>query len=128
LTIETQPASNDERKKIVIRNILVPIDGSEYAFNASQYAARIARNERAQLFCIHIVTPRMPYGYATPAASSIESQNYEDIKHIDSDSTKASQSFSIYNREYNCHQKCSCQYFYSKNNWYRESIIWRICT
>jgi|ERR1700739_725930 len=25
--------------------------------------------------------PRMPYGYATPAASSIESQNYEHIKH-----------------------------------------------
>jgi len=23
----------------------------------------------------------MPYGYATPAASSIESQNYENIKH-----------------------------------------------
>jgi len=65
----------------VIRNILVPIDGSEYAFNAAQYAARIARNERAQLFCIHIVTPRMPYGYATPAASSIECQNYEHIKH-----------------------------------------------
>ena len=23
----------------------------------------------------------MPYGYATPGTSSIESQNYEDIKH-----------------------------------------------
>jgi nucleotide-binding universal stress UspA family protein len=80
LTIETQPVLNDERK-IVIRNILVPIDGSEYAFNAAQYAARIARNEQVQLFCIHIVTPRMPYGYATPAASSIESQNNEGIKH-----------------------------------------------
>jgi nucleotide-binding universal stress UspA family protein len=67
LTIETQPASNDERRKIVIRNILVPIDGSEYAFNAAQYAARIARNEKAQLSCIHVVTPRIPYGYATPA-------------------------------------------------------------
>ena len=71
MTIETQPASNDERKKIVIRNILVPIDGSEYAFNAAQYAARIARNEKVQLFCTH----------TTPAASSKESQNYEDIKH-----------------------------------------------
>jgi len=65
----------------LIKNILVPIDGSEYAFNATQYATRIARNEKAQLFCIHIVTPRMPYGYATPAASSKESQNYQDIKH-----------------------------------------------
>jgi hypothetical protein len=56
---------------IVIRNILVPIDGSEYAFNAAQYAARIARNEKVQLFCTH----------TTPAASSKESQNYEDIIH-----------------------------------------------
>jgi nucleotide-binding universal stress UspA family protein len=74
-------ASNDERKKIVISNILVPIDGSEYSLNAARYAARIARNEKPQLFCIHIVTPRMPYGYTTPATSSMESQNYEDIKH-----------------------------------------------
>jgi nucleotide-binding universal stress UspA family protein len=74
-------ASNDELKKIVISNILVPIDGSEYSLNAARYAARIARNEKPQLFCIHIVTPRMPYGYTTPATSSIESQNYEDIKH-----------------------------------------------
>jgi nucleotide-binding universal stress UspA family protein len=81
MTIETQPSSNDERKKIDIKNILVPIDGSEYSLNAAQYATRIARNEKAQLFCIHIVTPRMPYGYATPAASSKENQNYEDIKH-----------------------------------------------
>jgi nucleotide-binding universal stress UspA family protein len=80
LTIETQPASNDERRKIVISNILVPIDGSEYSLNAAQYAARIGRNEKAKLFSIHIVTPRMQYGYTTPAASSIESQNYEDIK------------------------------------------------
>jgi nucleotide-binding universal stress UspA family protein len=66
---------------IGISNILVPIDGSEYSLNAARYAARIARNEKPQLFCIHIVTPRMPYGYTTPATSSIESQNYEDIKH-----------------------------------------------
>jgi nucleotide-binding universal stress UspA family protein len=77
LTIETQAASDDERKKIEIKNILVPIDGSEYSLNAAQYAIRFARNEKAQLFCIHIVTPRMPYGYAT----STESRHYEDIKH-----------------------------------------------
>lgn len=81
MTIETQAASDDDRKKIEIKNILVPIDGSEYSLNAAQYATRIARNEKAQLFCIHIVTPRMPYGYATPAASSTESRCYEDIKH-----------------------------------------------
>ncbi len=80
MTIETKAASDYERKK-EIKNILVPIDGSEYSLNAAQYAIRFARNEKAQLFCIHIVTPRMPYGYATPAASSTESRYYEDIKH-----------------------------------------------
>ena len=44
MTIETQPSSNDERKKIEIKNILVPIDGSEYSLNAAQYATRIARD------------------------------------------------------------------------------------
>ena len=81
MTTETHATSENDRKEIEIRNILVPIDGSEYSLHAAQYAARIARNEKVQLFCIHIVNPRMPYGYATPAASSKESQNYEDIKH-----------------------------------------------
>jgi len=72
--------SDDERKEIEIKNILVPIDGSEYSLHAAQYATRIARNEKAQLFCIHVVTPRMPYGYATSAASSANGRNYDDIK------------------------------------------------
>jgi nucleotide-binding universal stress UspA family protein len=80
LTNDTQAASDDERKEIEIKNILVPIDGSEYSLHAAQYATRIARNEKAQLFCIHVVTPRMPYGYATPAASSTKDRNYDDIK------------------------------------------------
>jgi nucleotide-binding universal stress UspA family protein len=80
LTSDTQATSDDERKEIEIKNILVPIDGSEYSLKAAQYATRIARIEKAQLFCIHVVTPRMPYGYATPAASSTKSRYYDDIK------------------------------------------------
>jgi nucleotide-binding universal stress UspA family protein len=80
LTSDTQATSDDERKEIEIKNILVPIDGSEYSLKAAQYATRIARIEKAQLFCIHVVTPRMPYGYATPAASSTKSLYYDDIK------------------------------------------------
>ena len=68
MTTDTQAASDYERKEIEIKNILVPIDGSEYSLHAAQYAIRIARNEKAQLFCIHVVTPRIPYGYATLAA------------------------------------------------------------
>ncbi|MGB6532099.1 MAG: universal stress protein [Candidatus Nitrosopolaris sp.] len=80
MTSDTQAASDDERKEIEIKNILVPIDGSEYSLHAAQYATRIARYEKAQLFCIHVVTPRIPYGYATPAASSTKNRYYDDIK------------------------------------------------
>ena len=70
MTNATQSTSDIE-----IKNILVPIDGSEYSLHAAQYATRIARNEKAQLFCIHVVTPRIPYGYATT-----KSRDYDDIK------------------------------------------------
>ena len=80
MTSDTQAASGNERKETEIKNILVPIDGSEYSLHAAQYATRIARNEKAHLFCIHVVTPRIPYGYATPSASSTKSRYYDDIK------------------------------------------------
>jgi nucleotide-binding universal stress UspA family protein len=77
VTIKTNKSvSDNKRKKIEIKNILVPIDGSDYSLNAAEYAIRIARNEKAQLICIHIVTPRIPYGYATPA--STESRNHDE--------------------------------------------------
>jgi nucleotide-binding universal stress UspA family protein len=80
LTNNTQAASDDDLKEVEVKNVLVPIDGSEYSLKAAQYAIRLARSEKAQLFCIHVVTPRMPYGYATPAASSTKSRYYDDIK------------------------------------------------
>ena len=80
MTTETHAASENDRKEIEIKNILVPIDGSEYSLHAAKYATRIARNEKAEVFCIHVVTPRIPYGYATPAASSTKSRYYDDIK------------------------------------------------
>ena len=80
MTNDTQAASDDDLKEVEVKNVLVPIDGSEYSLKAAQYAIRLARSEKAQLFCIHVVTPRMPYGYATPAASSTKSRYYDDIK------------------------------------------------
>ena len=79
MTTDMKATSDDNQKKIEIKNILVPIDGSEYSLNAAQYAARIARDEKAQLFCIHIVIPPIPYGYAA-AAFSVNSQYYDGIK------------------------------------------------
>ena len=62
MTIEARSESNNS--KIQIRKILIPIDGSEYSLDAAKYAIRIAKDEKAQLFCIHVITPQIPYGYA----------------------------------------------------------------
>jgi len=65
--------------KIQIRKILVPIDGSEHSIKAAKYATRIANVDNAELFFIHVITPGIPYGYATPAASTVH-QYEEEIK------------------------------------------------
>ncbi|HET7147764.1 MAG TPA: universal stress protein [Candidatus Nitrosopolaris sp.] len=73
----TEARSASDNSKIQIRKILVPIDGSEYSLNAAKYAIRIAKDEKAKLFCIHVITPRIPYGYA---AAATDGQYYEDVK------------------------------------------------
>jgi nucleotide-binding universal stress UspA family protein len=78
MTTENKAASNS---KIQMSKILVPIDGSEYSINAAKYAAKIAKDENAELFCIHVITPRIPYGYATSAASTTD-QYHEDINNM----------------------------------------------
>ena len=77
MTTEAKVASDNDR--IRIRKILIPIDGSECSLNAAKYAIRVAKDEKAQLFCIHVITPHIPYGYAS-AAASVTGQNYEYIK------------------------------------------------
>ena len=67
--------------KTQIRKILVPIDGSEHSIKAAKYATRIAKVDNAEISCIHVITPGIPYGYATPAASTVH-QHDEEIKHI----------------------------------------------
>jgi len=51
-------------QKVQIRKILVPIDGSECSLNAAKYAIKLAKDENAQLFCIHVIGS-VPYGYAS---------------------------------------------------------------
>ena len=48
--------------KLQIKKILVPIDGSEYSFNAARCAIKVAENENAKLYCIHVIS-NTPYGY-----------------------------------------------------------------
>lgn len=68
---------NIENDKVQLRRILIPTDGSDYSLKAAKYAVRIAKDENAQLFCIHCIAS-IPYGYINPASSA--EQYYEDIK------------------------------------------------
>ena len=74
MTTENKAASNS---KIQMRKILVPIDGSECSLNAAKYAIKVAKDENAELFCIHVIAS-VPYGYASsPPATD---QYFKDIE------------------------------------------------
>jgi nucleotide-binding universal stress UspA family protein len=56
-------AKRQEQEKVQIRRILVPIDGSKYSIRAARYAIEVAKLQKAQIVCIHVITA-LPYGYA----------------------------------------------------------------
>ncbi|PWU79587.1 MAG: universal stress protein [Candidatus Nitrosopolaris wilkensis] len=60
-----------------MRKILVPIDGSECSLNAAKYAIKVAKDENADLFCIHVIAS-VPYGYAS-SPPAID-QYFKDIE------------------------------------------------
>ena len=60
MTINAKATHNNT--KVQIKKILVPIDGSEYSFNAAKCAIKLAKNENAKLYCIHVIS-NTPYGY-----------------------------------------------------------------
>ena len=74
MTTENKAASNS---KIQMRKILVPIDGSECSLNAAKYAVKVAKDENAELFCIHVIAS-VPYGYASPPTAT--DQYFKDIE------------------------------------------------
>jgi nucleotide-binding universal stress UspA family protein len=76
-SVKKKEESKKEEEKIQIKKILVPIDGSSYSIKAAKYAIEVAKLQRAQILCIHIIA-KLPYGYGF-AGSSIE-QYFEDIK------------------------------------------------
>jgi nucleotide-binding universal stress UspA family protein len=63
----TNVKTMDNDTKVQIKKILVPIDGSECSLYAAKYATRIAKDENAQLYCIHVITS-VPYGIANAPA------------------------------------------------------------
>jgi nucleotide-binding universal stress UspA family protein len=61
----TEVRATDNNTKVQIRKILVPIDDSGFSLNAAQYATKFAKEENAQLICIHVIAS-IPYWYAPP--------------------------------------------------------------
>jgi nucleotide-binding universal stress UspA family protein len=69
--------ATDNNTKAQIRKILVPIDGLECSLNAAKYAIKVAKDENADRFCIHVIAS-VPYGYAcSPPAID---QYFKDIE------------------------------------------------
>ena len=70
--------NNTNNRKIQLKKILVPIDGSECSLNAARYAAKLAKDENAQVFCIHVIESVPYYGYVgSPHAIQ---QYYKDLE------------------------------------------------
>jgi nucleotide-binding universal stress UspA family protein len=77
VVVDVRPTANHNNCKIQIRNILVPIDGSECSLNAAKYAIKLAKDENARLFCIHVIGS-VPYGY-TSSPPAID-QYFKDLE------------------------------------------------
>ncbi|MGN6349757.1 MAG: universal stress protein [Candidatus Nitrosocosmicus sp.] len=73
---------HDKDVNIKIKKILVPLDGSSYSLRAAKYAIEVAKLQRAQIVCIHILD-RIPYGFEF-TGSCIEDylQNVENQSNI----------------------------------------------
>jgi len=64
--METPLSESKEKRqgqeKVPIKKILVPLDGSDYSMRAAKYAIEVAKLQKAQIICIHIID-KLPYGF-----------------------------------------------------------------
>ena len=64
-TSETGEGKNESiiEDEVQIKKILVPLDGSNYSFRSAEYAIEVARLQKAQIFCVHVIN-KIPYSYS----------------------------------------------------------------
>jgi nucleotide-binding universal stress UspA family protein len=74
----TDDSSSIDDQKVQIKKILVPIDGSGCSLYAAKHAIKLAKDENAQLFCIHVIGSVPYYGFIG-FAPAIE-QYYKDLE------------------------------------------------
>ena len=53
--MERSDRSDMSEAEINIKNILVPIDGSDASFKAAKYAIKATKCEKASIICIHVI-------------------------------------------------------------------------
>ncbi len=76
--MSTLSESMEQRgEEVNIRRILVPIDGSNCSMRAARYAIEVAKLQRAEILCIHIIQ-KLPYSYEF--TGSVIEQYIKDIK------------------------------------------------
>jgi nucleotide-binding universal stress UspA family protein len=84
-------SDEEEQAEMQLRNILVPLDGSEWSFRAARYAIKIANMAKAEIVCVHAVLnlPYVEYSYSGPLLpryiedSKTEAEKwYDDVKAI----------------------------------------------
>jgi nucleotide-binding universal stress UspA family protein len=66
----TDDSSSIDDQKVQIKKILVPIDGSDCSLYAAKHAIKLAKDENAQLFCIHVIGSVPYYGFIELSKSS----------------------------------------------------------
>ena len=74
----TDDSSSIDDQKVHVKKILVPIDGSECSLYAAKHAVKLAKDENAQLFCIHVIGS-VPYYGLIGSPPAIE-QYYKDLE------------------------------------------------
>jgi nucleotide-binding universal stress UspA family protein len=82
MAIEVKSTANDSgsinNQEIKIKKILIPIDGSDCSLYAAKHAVKLAKDENAQLFCIHVIGSVPYYGYI--GSPPVIEQYYKDLE------------------------------------------------
>jgi nucleotide-binding universal stress UspA family protein len=62
LILSISGSHEKKEEEIHIKKILVPIDGSGNSLRSARYAIEVAKLQKAQIICIHVIA-KLPYDY-----------------------------------------------------------------
>lgn len=76
-----EPGKKEKEERILIKKILVPLDGSDYSIRAARYAIEVSKLQKAQILVIHVIS-KFPsdYEHTIPAIAGSAIQTYIENK------------------------------------------------